>query len=184
MADEKNPGALDGLDVLGIKPIAKSVEVITTAAMKSAQAIFERVCYPAAKEFGLLLKDRIHHWRQANIVAMSQRLEKKMAENNVPVAAHAHPRIAKTIIEESSWTDDSAVQDMWAGLLTSSCTETGDDDSNLIFTNLLGGMTRLQAAVIKYACENANKFASPSGLIHAQEMMVPLQMLIEITGET
>ena len=129
-------GESKSFDLLGIKPVADAFHDVTKASLDAASAVLSRICLPAAKEFGLLLKDKMHNWRQRNLVAMTKKAEQKLADNKVPEGAHAHPRIVHTILEESGWVDDDMVQDMWAGLLSSSCTEAGDDDSNLIFTNL------------------------------------------------
>jgi hypothetical protein len=107
-----------------------------------------------------------------------------MDANNTPSDAHAPPRIVHEIFEQASWTDDAMLQDMWAGLMSSSCTPDGDDDSNLIFANLLGQMTKLQARILKYACENASKVSSRDGLIHCNELPVSMESLFQIAEET
>lgn len=158
--------------------------IATQAAMKAATDVFNRVILPAAKEAGLLLQDHVIGWRMINRIAVARKLEAKLKENTIPEGHHAHPQIACAIIEKSSWIDDSEVQDLWAGLLSSSCTETGDDDSNLIFVNLLGQMTKLQARVMKFVCERAVKHFPPSGLIAANGFMISVQELLAISCET
>jgi hypothetical protein len=96
--------------------------------------------------------------------------------------AQAHPRIIHKILEQASWTDDPAVQALWAGLFVSSCTEDGEDDSNLIFINLLTDMTRLQAKVIKYACENCSKHEHGYLLIPTQ-CIIKIEEFHELFGE-
>ena len=80
--------------------------------------------------------------------------------------------------------EDPVVQDLWGGLLSSSCTEAGDDDSNLLFITLLSELTKLEARLLKYICENAPKSAARSGLILAEHFTVSLDSLTEISGET
>jgi hypothetical protein len=173
------------LDILGIKPIAESLNKVTTAAVDGSAAFLSRICLPAAEEFGLLLRDRVRGWRAANIAAITKRAEEKLAQQNESPDVHAHPRIVSTIVEEGSWIEDPVVQDMWAGLLSSSCTEAGDDDSNLIFVNLLASFTKLQARILDYACSNARKQALPNlDLIQAQYLSVSPDALREITGVT
>jgi hypothetical protein len=176
-------GESKGFDLLGVKPIAEAIHDVTKASLVGASALLSRICLPAAKEFGLLLKDKVHGWRNQNRIAMLKKAEQKLAENNVPEGAHAHPRVVGAILEQSSWIDDLAVQDMWAGLLASSCTESGDDDSNLVFTDLLGSLTKVQARIIKYACESTRKRELLSGLLHATPLNVSPEQLFMITGE-
>jgi hypothetical protein len=179
MADESK-----SLDVLGIKPIAESINKVTSVTVDGAAVFLGRICLPAAEEFGLLLRDRVRGWRAANVAAITQRAEQRLNETEAPPDVHAHPRLVAGILEEGSWMEDPIVQDLWGGLLSSSCTESGDDDSNLVFINLLSDLTKLQARVLKYACENCQKSVAPNGLIQSDEMTIPLDTLIEITGES
>src|SRR5262249_47562510 len=147
-------------------------------------SVLGRICLPAAEEFALILRDKLAGYRATNLIAMKAKLEQKLADNKVPVGAHAPPRLVQSIIEQSSWIDDGMVQDMWAGLPSSSCTEDGDDDSNLIFTNLLGDLTKLQARVLNYACEHAGKSVTENGLLYATpSLLMNLDELRSISGE-
>jgi hypothetical protein len=177
-------GESKSLDILGIKPVADAISNITKASLDGASAVLSRICLPAAEEMGLLFKDKVSGWRTANHIATMKKLEAKLAAAKVADGSHAHPRIVSTIVEQSSWIEDDMVQDMWAGLLSSSCTESGDDDSNLIFTNILGGLTRLQARVIKYACEHAVKECTPKGLVVASTLVITWDELFVIAGES
>jgi len=156
--------------------------MLAQAAIDGAKAILSRICLPAAQEYGLFLQEKINGWRALQLVEMTKKLDKKLARNKVPKGAHAHPRIAGAIMDRSSYADDDGLQEMWAGLLASSCTENGDDDSNLIFANLLSDLTKLQARVVKYACENAQKWA-PHGLIQVNHLSITLDDLCKLTGE-
>ena len=156
----------NSLDILGIKPVAEALKTVTKGAVDGASAFLSRICLPAAEEFGLLLKDRVHHWRAANLISITQIAERKMAASGATVGVHAHPRLVSSIIEQGTWIDDGEVQEMWSGLLVSSCTESGNDESNLLFVNLLSRLTTLQAKLLNYACKNIMKGCSVNGLIH------------------
>lgn len=171
-------------DILGIKPIAESINKVTTATVDGAAAFLSRICLPAAEEFGLLLRDRVRAWRASNIAEITKRAQEKLEQQGATDDVHAHPRLVSSILEEGSWNDDACVQDLWAGLLSSSCTAEGDDDSNLLFVNLLADLTKLQARTLKYVCENATKLASPNSLIQAESLTLSLETLVEITGES
>jgi len=81
---------------------------------------------------------------------MIREAEIKFNKYNRDINKHAHPRLVSKIIEQGSWVDEDIVQGMWAGLMASSCTEDGQDESNFIFISILGQITSLQARVIKY----------------------------------
>ena len=106
-----------------------------------------------------------------------------MVSNELPPDSRIHPRLLNSILDAGSWTDDAIVQEMWGGLLASSCTPSGQDDSNLLFINLLANMTKIQAKVLRFACEQARKFAAPNGLPMAEPFEVDLDTLQQLTGE-
>src|ERR1044072_5310214 len=130
--DEKDPKSLD---ILGIKPIGDSISTIVKGTVDGAAAFLSRICLPAAEEFGFLLKDKVSHWRAQNLVRMTEKAERKLASDSGFEKRHVHPRLLLLTLEQSSWMDVDEVQEMWAGLLVSSCTEDGTDKSNLIFIN-------------------------------------------------
>ena len=170
------------LDIFGVKSVADSMKICTQATIDGASAFLGRICLPAAEEFGLLLQDKVRNWRQNNTVRMIQDAEVKFNKFHENKDKHAHPRLVSKIIEQGSWVDEDIVQGMWAGLLASSCTEDGQDESNLIFTSILAQITSLQARVINYSCENAKIYITPAGWISVDEMLfIELKDLEKIT---
>jgi hypothetical protein len=152
MESSKGTGAHD---LFGIAPVARAVERVTDSAVGAAEAVLARVCLPAAEEFGLLLRDKVSEWRRRNAVATVQKPQRRL-EEAASEDRHAPPRLILESLSHASWTDSEEVQEMWAGLLASSCTHGGRDDGNWIFINLLGQLTEMQAHVVKFACETAN----------------------------
>ena len=153
------------LDVLGIKPVANAISHVTKAAVDGASAFLGRICLPAAKEFGLLLQDKVREWRIKNAVAVVCEAEARHQKYTGQVPTQAHPRLVAAALEHGSWADDKTLQEMWAGLLASSCSPDGKDDSNLIFMNLLSQLTTIQVRILNYSCEQVEKSITPAGLI-------------------
>ncbi len=171
------------LDILGLKPVADSINTVTKASVEGASAFLSRICLPAAVEFGLLLRDKISNWRINNTICMTQKAEEKFGKFAVE-GAHAHPRLAANIIDKSSWSQDNHVQDMWAGLLASSCTKDAKDESNIIFINILSQITSLQTTILNYGCEKAEKTVTEAGWIAAEPLIVELEELTIISGSS
>jgi len=171
------------VDFLGIKPLADSLKIGTQAIVDGASAFLSRICLPAAEEFGFALKDRVHNWRESNKVIMLYKTEQKLNKFSTVEGKHAHPRLVAQILNHGSWVEKESVQDMWAGLLASACTDDGQDDSNLIFINILSKITSLQATILNYCCENAEKKLSKAGwIISETPLIIGLEKLHEITG--
>ncbi len=153
------------LDILGVKPVSEAVSCVTKATVDGASSFLSRICLPAAEEFGLLLQDKVRAWRANNAIRVVTEGQARYDKYLSGQSGHAHPRLVATVIEEGSWTDDSTLQKMWGGLLASSCSANGLDDSNLIFVGLLKQLTGLQIHILSYACETSVKAADKNNLI-------------------
>ena len=170
------------LDILGAKPLAEAVNTVTNATTVGVGAFLSLICLPAAEEFGFFLKDKVSAWRARNAEAIAVRAEVIFEAFPNASDRHAHPRIIGGILEKGSWADDEEVQGMWAGLLASSCTESGKSQENLIYMNLLGQLTPSQARLIAYACSGATKFKSETGLLLAQKFTPSIEEIFEASG--
>ena len=170
------------LDVLGVKPIADSVNTITKGTVDGASAFLSRICLPAAEEFGLLLKDKVSSWRAKNAVQIANKAQ-SLLENQVQgLVVSAHPRIIYSTLENGSWAEDDFMQSLWAGLLASSCTTDGKDESNIILINLLSQLTSSQARIISYICLNSKKYMGKGGFITCEPFHLEAEELFEISG--
>ena len=107
---------------------------------------------PAAEEVGLLLQDKVRAYRAKNLALIAAHAESIYNTDTTLQGGHVHPRLLAATIEHGSWADDAALQRMWAGLLASSVSPDGQDDSNVIFTNLLAQLTSLQVRVGIWRC--------------------------------
>lgn len=170
------------LDVLGIKPVSEAINTVTKATTEGAGAFLSRICLPAAEEFGLLLRDKVSAWRAANALAITARAEELFEALPNANQRHAHPRIVGAVIDHGSWADEDDVRSMWAGLLATACTETGRDQENLIYVNLLRQLTTSQARILSFACSEAVKDKSETGLLLSRLLVVSLEQIVTASG--
>ena len=170
------------LDILGIKPVADAVSVVTTATTAGIGAFLSRICLPAAEEYGLLLRDKVGAWRAQNAIAIATKAETKLRRLSNPDGRHAHPRLVGAVIENGSWIEDDFLQEMWAGLLASGCTEDGQDQLNVIFSTSLAQLTPAQAKVLQFACEKCQKIRSTSGLAVPKVLIISVAEVLEVAG--
>ncbi len=170
------------LDILGIKPVGEAINTTVEATMKGAGAFLSRICLPAAEEFGLLLRDRVSHWRANHAARIAEKAKNKLEETRGVEGMQAHPRLVSAILDHGSWSDSDQVQEMWAGLLASSCTEDCRDDSNLIFVNLLSQLTATEAKFLDRLCEEIDKRVSPGGTIQAVLTYFTLHNIMDVFG--
>jgi len=135
---------------------------------------------PVAEEIGIYFKEKIGAWRVTNTQRIIEKAKEKYEKLN-DNSLHAHPRLVWETLEKGSWHDSSLFQDVWAGLLVSSCSKDGVDDSNLIFIDLLSKLTGAQVRLLNYACEKVEKIQSEAGWPWTKGFSIPLLLLKEIT---
>ena len=169
------------LDILGIKPIGNAVEKTTEKSLDGASAFLSRICLPAAEEFGLLLQDKVKNWRAKNTEKVLHQAEEILKSKNTQ-EVKAHPLIVWKTLENASWCSNDELQSMWSGLLASSCDEKGEDDSNLIFINLLAQLTNTQSKIINYGCENSSFALNTLNLVVSKPYEITLEELQKITN--
>ena len=128
------------LDLLGVKPVAEAMSHVAKVTVEGASSFLSRICLPVAEEFGLLLQDKVRAWRAKNAVCVVFEAQARIDKYLHTHDCHAHPRLVGTVIEEGSWADDKILQEMWGGLLASSCSIDGCNDSNLIFVGLFNNL--------------------------------------------
>lgn len=179
MSDEKT-----SVDLLGIKPIADSVNTVTKGTVNGASAFLSRICLPAAEEFGLLLQDKVSSWRATNAVKIANKAQCLLEEQFQELVVSAHPRIIYSTLENGSWAEDDFMQNLWAGLLASSCTPDGKDESNLILIGILSQLTSNQANIISHISTKAEIYQSETGYVTCEKLVMEVNDAVNITGIT
>lgn len=169
-------------DLLGLKPISESIKIVSETSAREASKFLNAICYPAAEEFGCLLRDKVRWWRIKNLSNITIKAKNKLNISDDEIDLTASPRIVNSILENGSWIDNDKIQDMWAGLLASSCSKTGGDESNLIFINLLSQLTSSEVRILNYICDNSEKKITINSLVYANELSISLRDLQEISG--
>ncbi len=170
------------LDLFGIKPIGDAINTSVTKSFEGIEGFLKRVCAPALEEVGLLLKDQVRQWRLNNILQILQKAQGKMEFRDEQLQIKAHPRVALSIIDNGSLSDNEEVQELWAGLFVSACTKDGQDDENLIFVDLLKQLTVIEAKILKYSCLGARKVLHTNGLLTGDEYQITCEELFGLTG--
>lgn len=123
---------------------------ITDATIDGVFSFLGKICMPAAEEAGLLLRDQLRAWRAGNMVRIIEKSKGLLDFDPITFELKASPRVIWKTLENGSWTEDEKLQNMWAGLLASSCTEDGRDESNLMYIDLLSRITPSEAHILNY----------------------------------
>ena len=88
-----------------------------------AADLLHKLAEPMAEEFGALFGDKVRVYRVKNLVATIQKTERILRDADLPANA-VPPRLLLPIVENSSVEDNETLQEMWAGLLSTSSQQT------------------------------------------------------------
>lgn len=169
-------------DLLSMKPITNAIGLASSNAVQGTSKFLGYICLPAAEELGLYLKDKVQGWRQENAIKTLEKARELLNHKKLSLPINVHPKIACNIVEHSSWSNDELLQNLWAGLLVSSCTSTENSDSNAIYIDILSKLTYSQAKLIEYICPLAQPKKTPGGWVIAEELEIDPDDLIKISG--
>jgi hypothetical protein len=94
----------------------------------------------------------------------------------------ARPSFVVKVLEFGSWADERWIQQLWAGLLVSSCTAPGKDDSSEALADLLGKLAAVHVRILKYACVRVDALRSASGAISPEPVICGREEIMEVAA--
>lgn len=152
-----DPGAISALSTAAqTAPIA----LAAASVFKNAQPFLERICGPLADEIGIDLAQGYRNLRGLNT---AQTLVLASQNEHYKAGTTIHPRIVLSLLEKASLYNEPDIQKVWAGLLCSSCTESGLDDSNTIYISLLSQLSSSEVRLLNYLCGETQKYTDTHG---------------------
>jgi len=123
-------------------------------------------------------------WRAKNLSDTAEKAKVLLQTNGSdPEKVKAPPSVVYQIAEAASIVDDDNVQAMWAGLLASSCSSDGRDESNKVFVHVVRQLTASQVRFLNHICQVSKKTKGGVGLIFpATELKLTVAEARDISG--
>jgi PilZ domain len=149
----------------------------------AAVAFLRRICPVATKEVRLLLRERLSNYRLESAVEIALHAEEILVFEPGTRKMRAHPRLVLRILEDGSWAESERVLHFWAGLLATSCSISAEDQSNMVFIDLLSDLTPSHVRIFTAACAKVITFESERG-VSAQSLICPLDEMTQIAGSS
>jgi hypothetical protein len=150
--------------------------------MAKASAFVDQICPSISEDVKVLFRDRLSTFRVGNAIEIALKAEHHLCSQPDAARKRAHPTLVMRILEDGSWHDDEAIQELWAGLLIASCTDDGQDQSMLDFVALLSDIAAEHLQIFSKACSTATKVVSESGEVTAQPLFTTLDELRKVTN--
>ena len=120
--------------------------------------------------------------RTRSAIEIALKAEMLLAQEPDADVMHAHPQIVASILRNGSWSGDNSMQQLWAGLLVSSCTAEGTNESNRDFIELLVQVTEPQARILVAGCKRATESMSGLEGERSKEIIITPEEMIQISG--
>jgi hypothetical protein len=152
--------------------------------LRTAKALgfLRRICPPAGEEIKQLLYERHSNKRVASAVAIALKAEELLAQNPNGESTLAHPHLVVRILEDGSWAEDEWIHHLWAGLLATSCSADGQDQSNLMFVEMLDKLTPIHLRILYAACRKGAEVNSTAESASKVALYCTADELIEAAG--
>jgi hypothetical protein len=144
-------------------------DILSEFRLSRALAFLRRICPSASQELKLLFREGLGNLRVGHAISIAHRAEIMLA-------------VVLRAVKEGSWADDTATQNLWAGILVTACTSSGDDESNLPYMDLLAEMATVDTRLYVEACSKAPKVFASNGAVSALALMCTADHMVHLTG--
>ena len=145
-----------------------------------------RLCQDEANDAIELLGGKLDPTRTENAMEIAYGAQKLLAARPYAEKMRAHPPLVLSILKHGSWADELTRQ-LWVGLLATSCSLDGKDESNSEFAELLVNVTRSQCRILLSGCmkvleaRRTSGDAGPTRVILTPEQMIRLTAMYDMT---
>ncbi len=143
-----------------------------------------RICGPEADQAIQLLGGELDESRTETALEIAIRAEQILASEPGGAALRADPGHVAHLVKFGSWAIGRLTKDLWAGLLATSCTPDGTDDSNRQFVDLLVNITPTQALIFVVACNRAFEAMSENEDHPGTRIVFAPEEMKQLTGKT
>lgn len=130
-----------------------------------------------------LLHDELSNYRLENAIEIARKAERMLGAAVDEDHLRAMPEVVMRIVEAGSWSsDDKWMLQFWAGLLAASCSSTGDDESTLVFADLLGQLKGLHMRILSAAAAKSAKVSGGAGKMYSRPLKWNAADLMKYSG--
>ncbi len=173
------------LDIFGVKGVADSTKIITEAGVKCLTVFLSDLCRPGLQEFGGWGGDIVRHYRVQSQLKFAKKAKEMIEEREkIEGKLHAPAPVILELLEGASRNDDDDLHRIWVGLLASSCTTDGMDDSNIPFIHLATRLSPTQARLFSWIATNCPKIHDKDGIVQGDHFKPTAEQLFEAAKTT
>jgi hypothetical protein len=157
-------------------------DILREFRMAEAVSFLNRICPATTNEVRSLLREGLSNYRVASAVEIAFKAHEMLKATINIDKTFIHPKVLLRILEDGSWAEAEWIQDLWAGLLATSCTPDGKDESCLLFSGMLSQLTPIHLRIFVAACTRSKKVISGIGRISSRPFACSTEEIMRITG--
>jgi hypothetical protein len=150
--------------------------------MLRAILLLSQLCRAEANHIIQLFGGELDEARTATAVQIMIEAEKLLAAEGRVGDLRAHPGYVEHLIKFGSWAVGDITKQLWAGLLATSCTPEGTDDSNRELVDLLVNVTPTQALIFVVACNKVSALMAGNEDHPATRILFTQEEMKQLTG--
>ena len=156
--------------------------VLDLACLANAIAFLSRLSPEGAKKIALVVDAGWTKARVANVVQILLKTESLLPPDFSAGSIRVRARLVVKVLEFGSRADERWIQQLWAGLLVSSCIAPPTDDSDEVFADHFGKLTATHVRILKHACVRLGALVAESGADTAQPIICGREEIMEIAA--
>jgi PilZ domain len=157
-------------------------DILREFRMAGALAFLERLTPASSDDIKRLLRECLSNFRVASAIEIALKAERLLAFGPNSDKMRAPASLVTRVLEDGSWDSAESNQQLWAGLLATSCTLSGRDDSNVAFITLLSQLTPAHIRILTAACTKGSKFMSSLERLSSRPIKFAAQEMIQVAG--
>jgi hypothetical protein len=141
-----------------------------------------RICPNDTQEIIHLVRTGLGNIRVVNAVQIALNADAMLASDPNGYRMHANSQMVLRIIADGSWADEDWIQQLWAGLLATSCAFAEKDELDPDLANRFSQLAPIHIRIFKAACIKAEKIDSDDWQVVSKPLTLHVKEIQEISG--
>ena len=168
------------LDHLVQESMPKDMESLVRLA--EALAFFSRICPEGAVDVTQLLREGFSSHKVGNAANIALDAQSLLKSNPHASEMHVPSALLIRILEQATSNEEDWLQQLWAGLIVSSCSIDGKDETNLRFIDMFGMLTPVPIKLFTIVSAVSSKFVNDYGTVTARPLACKIDDITIATG--
>jgi hypothetical protein len=157
-------------------------DILSPFRMAKSLEFLGRLCPDAVQDISRLVRTGLGNMRVANAVQIALNAESMLALEPQGYKMHANRETLQRIIADGSWADEDWIQQLWTGLLVTSCAVEVKDQLDSDLADRFSQLAPVHLRIFQAACFQAEKVDSDDWQVVSKPLKFEIKEIQGITG--